>query len=199
MNSELQAEVLRELTIGPARGGRRPAPPLDISVVRALGAEDLPELAAPPPVGSAPGLLSRIRHSHHLLARLMAEGRPQEECALISGFSPSWISNLKGDPAFNELLAYYQTQREQVFIDVAERMKVLGLSTLDELQHRLEIAPDDWSRRELMELADLMLLRGRQMGTAQAPSTPTINVRFVNEAPQPPVIELCEAPKALHG
>lgn len=186
--------MLDEVVLGSARGGAKPAADASCTVVRALTPEDLPLLRNPPPVGSkTPGLLE-LRAPHHQLARLLATGVTQAEASLITGYSPSRISLLCDDPLFEELLAHYASEREQVFVDVAERMKVLGLATLEELHQRLETAPQDFARRELMELAELMLLKGRagpgssqgagpgHGGATGAPAL-SINVSFV-KAPE---------------
>lgn len=164
--AELEPGPLFERTqavVGSARGGRRVAAqgPVQVELVRVLTPEDVPLLVNPPPVGSSPPTIASIRHSHHQLARLLAEGREQAEVALITGYSPSRISILKGDPAFAELLAYYAIQREQVFVDVMERMRALGLDSLEEIQARMNETPEKFSARELFELTELMLVKGR--------------------------------------
>jgi len=172
--------------IGPARGAsRRPKADLTFEVIRSLTAEDMAELETPSPLGSQPLPIQQLRASHHQLAQLLAQGRPDQEVSLITGYSPSRISILKKDPTFQELLASYREIREQVFADTLERMRVLGLSTLDELQERLESSPERWSNRELMEMADLMLVKpqraqqGLSGGTASGASPVSINVQFV--------------------
>lgn len=151
------------LTVGSARGGRRvPAEPLLAEIVRELGEADLPELVAPPPVGSQTSALARLSHSHHALARALAEGRSAVEAGLIAGYSVSRVSILQRDPAFAELLAHYGAQRELQHIDVLERLRILGLNSVEELQARLEENPNAFSPRELMELTELALIKGRQ-------------------------------------
>lgn len=146
------------LDIGAAK--RRPARPVRVEILRELGAEDLPILQSEEAAPVKGQTLRNLRHSHHNLAMLIAKGDPIEQVALSTGYDPQYIARLaRSDPAFKELVAHYVSIREEKFVDVMDRMKVLGLSTLDEIQNRLEAAPDDWSRRELMELADLMLLK----------------------------------------
>jgi hypothetical protein len=178
-----------ELTIGSARGGRGQK---ELEIIRALTAEDLELLAHPPPVNSTAPTVQALRASHHQLAQLLARGLPATEASLITGYSLSRISILRGDPTFAELLSSYQVNRELVFADTLERMRVLGLSTLDELQDRLEAAPERWSNRELMEMAELMLVKPRIAGPmgqssalggtpGQAPGAGgvTVNVKFI--------------------
>lgn len=175
----------------PSRGGRVPRR-VKWEVVRSLRVpDDLPLLLERTPVPGGPSVLKQIRHSHHQLARLIATGVDDAEAALITGYSPSYISKIKGDPSFHSLLSYYHEQREQIFVDVVERMRTLGLSTLDELQNRLEEEPDEWSRRELMEMAELMLVKPAAARTnlnvaAPAPQV-AVNVRFVTAHHEEPL------------
>lgn len=153
------ADVNDPLGIGDSRGGRRARAPLAVEVLRELGPEDLPALQQRA-AAQAPGQsLARIRHSHHQLAQLLAQGKEQAEVALITGYSPAYISTIKNDPTFQELLSHYASVTEAAFVDVMERLRVLGLNSIDELQQRLEEDPEAWSRRELMELAELTLLK----------------------------------------
>ena len=204
-----------ELTIGHARGGRgSKAPlPLELEIIRGLTAEDLPLLAAPPAMGTTAPTVQALRASHHQLAQLLARGLPAAEASLITGYSLSRISILRGDPTFAELLASYQTNRELVFADTLERMRVLGLSTLDELQDRLEAAPERWTNRELMEMADLMLVKPRiatTMGQASAlgggvpgqaggSGGVTVNVKFISAETPALVIDASPEPTAARG
>lgn len=184
-----------ELQIGSARGGRGSKSPqsLEIEIVRGLTEQDLPLLVNPPSVGSVAPTVQALRASHHQLAQLLARGMSETEASLITGYSLSRVSILKSDPTFAELLANYQANRELVFADTLERMRILGLSTLDELQDRLETDVARWSNRELMEMAELMLVKPRiatPMGQASAlggsatgsstGSGVVVNVKFVS-------------------
>jgi hypothetical protein len=134
-------DLLDDISLGESRGGRRPST-TTCQVVRPLTAEDLPRLNSREltPAANLPTLLT-LRTAHHQLAQLLAQGRDQETVALITGYNTAYISRLKGDPQFRNLLDYYAAEREQIFVDVMERMKGLGLSTLEELQQRLEDDP----------------------------------------------------------
>ena len=188
--------------IGPARGGKRPGRELSFVIVRGLTPDDMHELETPSPLGSQPIPIQQLRASHHQLAQLLAQGRPDTEVSLITGYSQSRISILKKDPTFQELLAGYKDIRERTFADTLERMKVLGLSSLDELQERLEASPERWTNRELMEMADLMLVKPQQKlsqlaGNAVTGQSPvSINVQFV-ESKTPKLTIDHEVPLAL--
>lgn len=191
-----QSDLFDELLLGDARGGRKKAKPLEIELARELTLEDLAalqsgETPASPQRGVA---LTSIRHSHHQIARLLVEGEDQAGVSLLTGYSPAYISTLKGDPAFRELLSYYEAQREAKFVDVLDRLKTLGLSTLDELQRRLEEEPESWKNRELMELAEMAL---GKVTAAQAPNgtggggtgaAPSISISFITPQASPSAV-----------
>lgn len=180
--------------LAPARG-RLPGPPIPFEIVRELTEGDLEALRAQP-LGSKPPLLQQLRSSHHQLARLIAQGLPGPEIQLITGYSSSRISILRADPSFAELISHYEGDRELAFIDVLERMKHLGLSTLEEIQQRLEERPEQFSQRELLEVAELMLVKGRAAPGSRVPGDGgrgasggvSVNVQFI-QAPSGPVVQ----------
>lgn len=158
----IEEEILAEFDL-PHQNRRGP---VEIAIVRELAAGDVPALVARTVVERS-GIL-RIKYSHHQAARLIAEGYTGAYVSLMTGYTPEYLRILGRDPAFEELLAYYATQREQVFVNILERMRNVGLSALDELTHRLESEPAGWSRRELMELAELMLVNPAMKAFADA-------------------------------
>lgn len=173
-------ELLDEIALGSARGGRKRPGVVPWEIVRELTPGDLPVLLAPPPVGSQPSPILAIRHAHHHLARLITEGHEMGHISLMTGYSPAWISNIQTSPAFQELLHYYSAQKELEFVDVCERMKRLGLNALDELQERLDREPDSWTKKELMDLAELTLQPGGEPGKRQPNALGlAVSVRFV--------------------
>ena len=182
-------------------GGRKPTRSLLWEIVRPLKLpDDLPLLqqASPAPRKT----ISQIRHSHHQLARLLATGTDQNECSLITGYAPAYISVLKTDDSFQELMAYYATQAEQRHIDVLDRMRSLGLSTLEELQQRLEENPESYSLRELMEQAELMLVKPMQAArsTVQASGTGggvSVAIKFVTSEAAGTTIDVTPEQPAL--
>lgn len=203
-SQELSVELLDSIALGSARGGKKATLPLTIDQIRPLTPDDIPLLLAPPPILNPTRGPLQLRHSHHQLARLIASGSEMTEVSLITGYSLSYISVIKGDPAFKELLSYYDKQREMIFVDVVERMRSLGLNTLEELAARLENEPESWSRRELMEMAELMLLKPLT-AAAQArsgggvPGAPiTLNVTFEGTN-QTQIIEAPPKPRLHQG
>ncbi len=199
MNQAVSTELVTELNLGSARGGKAGSrEPLVVQAVRGLTEADLPAIANPPVIGSAKPNIAALRHSHHRLAQLLAEGKEQQEVSLLTGYSQSYISTIQRDPAFADLTTYYTSQRDTVFIDAAERMKVLGLDAAEKLQERLHDQATEFSNRELMEVIELAL--GPSLAPKAAPlpggasASLSLEVKFISapsraEGPQGPTLE----------
>jgi len=163
-------------------GATRLRGPLRIEVVRALTAEDIESgflTPAPPPT------LQSIKSSHHSLAKLLAAGRTAIEASRITGYSPQYISRLRNDPAFAELLLHYSEVEELASSDFLGTMREVGLDMLNELRERIEKDPGALSVGQLHEGIKLLLvepmkseaLRGG-MSTGVGPMT----IQFVSSA-----------------
>jgi len=102
----------------------------------------------------------RIRHQHHLAAKLMADGKKPGEVSLITGYSTARLAQLEKDPSFAELLTHYKDQSTEKWLNVHERLSALGVTVTEELAERLEETPEDFSNEELRKLAETLLDRG---------------------------------------
>lgn len=158
-NGDSYQDLVEELTLGSARGGKRqPAAQVMIEPVRSLGEADI-ELLANPPVVGAPMSIPEIKAQHHRLASLLAKGISNSEISLITGFSPSYISTLKNAPDMKDLVKYYQDQVEERTVDAMARLKMLGISSLEELQNRLNDSPEKFSSNQLMDMIEMGLIK----------------------------------------
>lgn len=139
--------------LSPPGRGRRPAPHA-FHMTRLLTEADLAKMWD----GGTQQFsrLKALRYSHHLLAKAVASGKSLMECSRITGHTVARISDIKNDPAFQDLVAYYADELHQVYVDVHQRMAALGTSVLEELQERFENEPEKFSKRELMELFTTM-------------------------------------------
>lgn len=169
----------------PKGRGKPPARVVHMAHLRDLDESDLPDLLDPPPQPPAT-VIARLRQRHHAAARLLAEGRKVAEVAMITGYQPGRISALQADPAFIELIHYYSSQVDAVYVSVHERLAALSESAVGELQDRLEETPEKFSVRELKELAELALDRtgfapkGNGGGSGTTPVGPSVlNISFV--------------------
>jgi hypothetical protein len=86
-------------------------------------------------------------------------GQTDWEISLALGYSPSRISVLKADPTFRELLSFYEKQQADLKLDISTRLTGISMEALETLQQRLDDDPEDFSNRELMDLAELSLDR----------------------------------------
>ncbi len=173
----MNLDEIIDSVVAPSGRGKR-ATSVSATVRRPLTKADVDALWAIPEggLGAVAPPLQRIRFQHHSLARLLAEGRSQEECALITGFSPSRISILKADPSFAELLTSYKSMTDEVYVNVHERLAGLGLNTIEELMERLDTDPDSFSNNTLIELSKLTLDRSGYGPTSKVAHSHSLNL-----------------------
>lgn len=141
------------------RGARGKGAALPPSLVRPIGRDDLPMILASPAAPPAERPMLRIRHQHHLAAKLMAEGRKPAEVSMITGYSTARLNQLSKDPAFAELITHYKDSATEKWLNVHERLAALGVTVTEELAERLETKADDFSNEELRRLAETLLDR----------------------------------------
>lgn len=148
------------------------------------------------PQGQPRSVVLRLRHTHHMLARALAEGKSNIEAAALSGYAPGSVSALKADPAFQELVAHYQAQVDDLFAQIQDRIGALGVSFLDEIQQRLEVSPESFSIGQLQKMAEFLLDRSvapAKNGLKAGPGGPAaISVKIDFSGPQS-----VSAPKAV--
>src|SRR5206468_2570165 len=95
------------------------------------------------------------------------------EASIVTGYSPSRISILQADPAFEELLAFYRANTDAAFAELQDRMATLSLDMVEELRERLESNPESFSNTLLLE--GLKSLADR---TGHGPTTKSITASF---------------------
>lgn len=156
--------LVLDLTVG---GGAQQ--PLEFALTRPLVAGDLAQLELGR--GIQPPQLTKLRESHHQLARLLARGLRPVEVSAITGYSQSRISILKADPAFQELIAHYLEVEDSASADIAGQLFSLGADVLAELRDRLQDSPESFGNGALMELLTKLLDRTGFGPTAKIQST----------------------------
>lgn len=100
--------------------------------------------------------LHKIRHAHHQLARLCAEGVRDVQIAAMTGYSVPHLHTLRRDPLFQELVAYYKAGVEAQYLSVHERRGEIGALAMEHLRERLEddVEAAKISTKTMMELAE---------------------------------------------
>lgn len=142
---------------------------IDAPVVsRALTPADLAKLSQVRGNQKPIPLTRRMTMRHHALARCVADGMTDFEAAATTGYDRSYISILKSDPAFKELVNFYVGKKEEKYVDFHERLARLGVDSLDELHNRLEEDPDQFSPGQLLEITKVIADR-----TGHGPSQTT--------------------------
>jgi len=176
---------------------------LSLEVVRELELEDCEAIESGANLNPLPRVgtgIAKLKNSHHQIAQYLAQGLPGTEISLLTGYTPTYISSLQKGQDFQELLTHYSSERKRVFDTTLERMKSLGIATLERLQELIENESEAWTKRELMEMVKLMLVdpMTAKAGPGHSPigagaSGVTVNVKFVAgrdaETASGPVIE----------
>lgn len=128
-------EVEVELVLPIARPGFQVSVPIVAELAGELTLQDLDAPAAPKPE-NAP--LMRIAERHRALARALAGGTTAEEAAVVFGYNIGTIYNLNMDPAFKNLVAFYQRSEDEIFRSTQARLTDVTHSALDLIEERLE-------------------------------------------------------------
>lgn len=110
--------------------------------------------------------LQQLRDSHHMAARLIAQGKKLTEVAIECGRGKERLQTLMQDPSFLELIEYYRAQVMDNYSLVHEELAGLGRTAVHILQERLEDNPDGFSSGEIRKLAEFALDRTLTQGSA---------------------------------
>lgn len=153
------------------------AQPWSLEFAREIGSEDLLALSAITKLDPDPKApLARLHAPHHMMARLVAEGKADAAISAITGYTPARIRTLKADPAFSELVNHYEEQVKAEGADVQAQVQGVALMALHEIRDRLENDPSQFNNKELRELMTSGLDR-----TGHGPSSKqTVNINDPN-------------------
>ena len=138
---------------------RRPEVPLSFEITRELNASDL-YVRSTLGADSVTPRIKSLRATHHKLAQCLAMNFSNAEASISTGYSPSRISILMGDPSFQELLAFYKDKKRDVFVDVQQRMAGFATDAVEVLQERLAESPEKFTNKDLNELIKTTADRG---------------------------------------
>lgn len=147
--------------------------------VRSLTRADLEFLRQP----AAKTSVKTLRDSHHRLARLVAIGKNNLQIAADTGFSLGRISQLRQDPAFQELCAKYREQVDDIWRDHVDHMAELAVGNMVKAERHISDALDaadepDSPPIPLRDLARITADRMDRFGYGKHNTTTNINVGF---------------------
>lgn len=158
----------------------RAAMPIAAEFVRALTAEDIEMLAKERSVQKPKELssLTMLSERHRNLARLLAMGKPDWECAVITGYTASRISILKSDPAMQNLIKHYSEEKDIVYVQAHEKMAQVASTALDILQDRLEDPEKvaEMSNGQLLQIVEISSDRSGMGPTSKSEVNVNVNI-----------------------
>lgn len=120
------------IMVGP--GAR--AQELKYEVGRELSAGEMELLAAPAQTGARP--LKKLHDRHHQLAKMLAQGTSAAQASVFCGYNQAYVSTLKSDKAFQELIEFYRTVETAEYVDIAVQLKGLTRDTIVALREQVE-------------------------------------------------------------
>ena len=145
-----------------------------VEIVRELTEKDLLLLELDRGV-KAP-TLRRLTDMHHNIARLVAQGEAGYGISMATGYSESRISILKGDPAFQELVAHYREDLKEIkdthTIDVIKKGAALYCDVLDYLHAGLL----DGTYTDARDIVDIGKFAGDRSGFGPASKQDSTNL-----------------------
>ncbi len=112
------------------------------------------EMSAPQAPRTNVRRLTELHSLHHMQAQLLAQGKSPGDVASALGTSVGRIRTLLEDPMFQELMEYYKTQNEVLWLENQKKAAIVGRLAMDLLQEKLEKTPvEELAVRELKEVA----------------------------------------------
>jgi hypothetical protein len=152
--------------------GRKPRA-VQAEVTRELTPSDLALLATER--GIQPSHIQRLSERHHALARCLASGLSVADACAITGYTPSRVSILKGDPSFEELISFYRGPAAELIQDLGAKMRQNALEAQNILTERLEEEPAAFNVDALL---DITKLGADRTGFGPASRTTSVHVHM---------------------
>lgn len=168
----------------PRLRGRAKAP-LAAEPARELTAADLALLEAPRAI-KAPRV-TRLRDSHHRLARALATGISHSAAGAQCGYSQSRISILLGDAAFRDLVEVYRKANDTEFLeyqDLATANMIRAERLVEDSLESLGESPEPVPLGELRPLLDIISDRADRFGYPRRSTTVNVNLDFAGRLEQ---------------
>lgn len=138
--------------------------------------------SVPSPASRRPPL-QEIRTVHQSMARMFASGKSAREVALATGYSAGYVSMLRDDPAFAELMATYKGMAEIEFLENSKLRAQLNRTALEVAQQRLTEEPEKIANKDLFSLIK-ETSEAPLPGAGVSPPAPTkIEVNFFSRTP----------------
>lgn len=144
-----------------------------IGPIRELGPSDL---AAPRMPMAPPPPISHLRYSHHRLAQLLANGVKPYIAARLCNYSAQRVTQLMDDPSFQELMANYKDEVDEVWADFRSMASDLSIDMMGRLREMLEEHPERFGPATILEAIKVLADR-----SGNAPVTKTVSVAVTTD------------------
>lgn len=117
----------------------------------------------------------KLRHTHHRLAQLLANGMDEGKAAAFCGLHARTISALKATPIFQELLHHYAQMVTEEWADFNTTAAALSHDLVDRLREVLDESPEKFTVSALNE--SIRTLRDYS-GNAPVTKSQNVNVNI---------------------
>lgn len=152
----------------------RAAKPLSAEVVRELVQSDLALLATER--GVKPSHIQSITDRHHALARCLSTGMTVFEACQVTGYTPSRVSVLRGDPAFEELVAHYRDIGAEATYDYQRKAAIARNVATDLALDKMTDSPEELSFDQRLDAVKLFSAMTGQGPQAKTQATVNVNL-----------------------
>lgn len=146
-------------------------------IVRPLTPADIKLLAVKEgrPDDAPIGLVKRLSTRHHALARELAKGLTNWEAGLVAGYDENYVSILRADPTFANLIAFYVDKKTREAANLNDLNAGLAEAAMHELLDRFE----DPEQRKKMTVSQVLAMA--QFSGDRAGLAPQTNVNHKHE------------------
>lgn len=111
------------------------------------------------------GIVKRLSNRHHALAQALASGKTNWEAGLIAGYDETYVSILKADPTFANLVTFYTEKNARTDEDLADLNRAAAKELYHELLDRLE-DPEQRAKLTFGQIIQGMTVTGDRAGLA---------------------------------
>lgn len=158
--------------------GRLPSPQIEIIGIRELTPADLGVLREKRTLAVA----TKFRDPHHALARMIASGLKVNEAAERAGYSAARAYVLHADPSFQDLVASYRKDVNEVWKENVDDFQRLAVSNMLKAERQLAEKLDSADEQgELLPTRDLIAIArdaADRFGYGKKNTNLNINVDF---------------------
>lgn len=123
-----------------------------------------------------------FRDTHHRLARYIAFGYRYDDIMRITGFSYVRITTLRGDPAFQELIAQYREKVTEAHIAELDEMQEESKSNMLRAERKIgERLDEDDEGTEKLSIRELLAITSDRADRFGYPKKKEINSNFTGD------------------